>query len=153
MSRFGSIALLAVLGSIACSSDITAPTSASPADDLLITIAAPGACLVGDCDPITSPSTLGLITFTNTGNATVYIPACGPFAEPNVQQLVDGRWQLISPTGACFDNPRSIAVASHQSTQANTWFAPGVSRVTITVGRDSAMTTPAVSASASITVP
>jgi hypothetical protein len=152
--HFRSSMVLVVLGAFcACSSDIAAPTSPIPADGLLITVVAPGRCLVGGCDPVNSDAnTLGLITLENTSGAPVFVSACGTLPALGLQELVNGEWQFVGPAVACVSGPKSIAIAAHDSLRLNQFFAPGVWRMTVSVATTQTLEPLALGASASFTV-
>jgi hypothetical protein len=137
----------------ACSSGITTPTSPMPADGLSITVVAPGACLVGGCDPANSEAnTLGLITLENTSGAPVFVTPCGTLPALGLQQLVNGEWQFVGPAISCVSGPKSISIAAHGALRLNQFFAPGVWRMTVSVATSQTLEPLALSVSASFTV-
>ena len=139
---------------VGCSSDITAPTAAEPADGLLVTVAVPGQCVVGGCDPVSATvHTLGLITLANTSDATVFVAACGSVPALEEQQLVNGQWMSIGPAVTCLNGPPSMAIAGHANLLTNAFFAAGARRMAITVSTNQALSGSAASASASFIVP
>lgn len=140
-----------IAAAAACSSDATAPTIATPADGLVVRLAVPGHCIVGGCDPITTGTTLGLITLANTSAGTLFVPDCGSFPALETQQLVNGKWQFVEVEFVCVAGPRAIAIAAHDSLRVNQWFSPGTWRVTIGVGTDS-LNDAALSTSAAVVV-
>src|SRR5690242_17754124 len=75
---------------------------ATPANGLLVSVAIPGPCLVGGCDPVSTEfNHLGLITLTNTGTQKVFVPLCGPLPAMDTQQFVDGKWVNVGPAVSC----------------------------------------------------
>lgn len=146
--------LAAVFAVAACSKDITGPTAAVVADDVVITATVPGSCMNGlACDPF-SPSytTLGLITVRNNGTAAAYLRTCGSTVSMTEQQLVNGQWQAVGPAVLCAQGPVSIALAAGDSIQSNWWFGPGTWRLAIGVAPAADLTGEALDASASFVV-
>lgn len=144
-----SLAFLTVVG--ACSTDMTAPGGAMPANGLLVSLAVPGRCLVGGCDPFSVQlNRLGLVTLTNTGNAKVFLPLCGSAPEIGQQQFVNGQWVSMAIGYACVAGPVSKVILPHDSLQLNMWFGTGTWRAVIGAAADTLLTTQALSASAPV---
>jgi hypothetical protein len=148
-----SIALGAIATLCACSSGLTTPTSPMPADGLSITVAAPGACLVGGCDTANSEAnTLALITLENMSGAPVFVTPCGTLPALGFQQFVNGEWQFVGPAVSCVSGPKSISIAAHDSLRLNQFVAPGVWRITLSVATSPTLEPLALSVSGSFTV-
>src|SRR5258705_154278 len=97
-SRFIAFLCVALFALTACEHVPTAPLGAMPVHGVLITVAMPGRCLVGGCDPPGGDRTnLGLVTVVNSGVSTAYLHACGQYAAMHEQQLVDGQWTNVGP--------------------------------------------------------
>ena len=144
-----SVAFLSVVAG--CSSDMTAPGGATPAHGLLVSLAVPGRCLVGGCDPFSAQlNRLGLVTLTNTGNAKVFLPLCGSAPELREQQFVNGQWVGMVIDYACVAGPVSKVILPHDSLQLNMWFGTGTWRAVIGAAADTMLTTQALSASAPV---
>lgn len=146
-------ALLGMIGG--CSGgDLTGPNDvAMPAHGLLLSVAVPGRCLVGGCDPVnTQTNQLGLITLTNTGTQNVYVPLCGPLPAMTTQQFVYGEWVNVGPVASCVFGPPSMVIAPHDSVQFNQFFAIGIWRMNVGAATDTALVTEGLSISAPLVV-
>lgn len=153
MHRSVRFLLAAVFAVAACSNDITGPTAAVVADDVVITATVPGSCRPGvACDPISPSYTLGLITVRNNGTAAAYLRTCGSTVRLTEQQLVNGQWQAVGPAITCAVGPVSIALAAGDSIQSNWWFAPGTRRLALGVAPTADLSGEALAASASFVV-
>ena len=137
-----------------CGGNLVGPNDiAMPANGLLVSLAIPGPCLVGGCDPANSESThLGLITLTNTGSEKVFVPLCGPLPAMGTQQFVDGKWVNVGPAVLCAAGPPSMAIAPHDSLRFNQFFAIGVWRLGLGAATDTALVDEALSQSAAVVV-
>lgn len=138
-----------------CSSNgVDGPSDvATPANGVLLSLSVPGRCLVGGCDPVDAEfSHLGLITLTNTGAQSAYVPLCGTLPALGTQQFVNGEWINVGPAISCAFGPRSKVIAPHDSLQLNSFYAIGIWRVSVGVATDTALVTEALSTSAPITV-
>lgn len=88
---------------VACT-DSTSPAIVS--HGVVITIAVPGRCLVGGCDPVSlNVSHLGLVTIRNTATTTAYLQQCGPGPALSAQQFVNGQWVNFGPAISCTNAP------------------------------------------------
>ena len=147
---FTVIALLA-----GCSSgDLAILTEvATPANGLLVSVAVPGQCLVGGCDPVSGEANrLGLITLTNTGSEKVFVPLCGTLPAMGTQQLVDGKWVNVGPVASCVFGPPSMVIAPHDSLRFNSFYAAGIWRLSVGAATDTALVNEALSTSAPVIV-
>lgn len=144
-----SLAFLSVVGG--CSSDMTAPGGAMPANGLLVSLAVPGRCLVGGCDPFSAQlNRLGLVTLTNTENAKVFLPLCGSAPVIGEQQFVNGQWVGMPINYACVAGPISKVILPHDSLQLNMWFGTGTWRAVIGAAADTMLRTQELSTSAPV---
>ncbi len=150
------LSLFVLLGLIsACTNnDIAGPTdTATPANGLVLTLAVPGRCVVGGCDPVSGAvDHLGLITLTNTGTAKVFLPLCGTLPAFGTQQFVDGKWVNVGPAVACAFGPRSTVIAPHDSLQFNSFFAIGIWRMVVGAATDTALVNEGLATSAPVVV-
>ena len=155
MTARGGYALILLALIAACSSgDLSNLTGvATPANGLLVSVAVPGPCLVGGCDPVsTELNHLGLITLTNTGSGKVFVPLCGTLPAMGTQQLVNGKWVNVGPAASCVAGPPSMVIAPHDSLRFNQFFAVGVWRMSVGAATDTALVNEALSTSASTVV-
>lgn len=145
---------VALLASAAGCGDMVGPSNvAVPAHALLVSIAVPGRCIVGGCDPIsTELNRLGLVTLANTGSAKVFIRLCGGAPAIGEQQFVNGQWINVGPAITCAVGPTSKAIAPNDSVQINMWFGVGTWRLNLGVAADTALATEALSVSAPVLV-
>lgn len=138
---------------VSCGGEMTTPQLATPAHGLLVTVAVPGKCLVGGCDPANSEQDrLGLVTLTNTGSAFVFVPICGTLPAIQEQQFVNGQWVNVGPAVSCAFGPLSRSIAPRDSLQMNVFFGAGTWRMTVGAAVDSLLATEMVSASAAVDV-
>lgn len=137
-----------------CSGDLAGPNDvAMPANGLLVSLAIPGRCLVGGCDPANSESNhLGLITLSNTGSEKVFVPLCGPLPAMDTQQFVKGKWVNVGPAVSCVAGPPSMVIAPHDSLRFNRFFAIGVWRLGVGASTDTTLVNEALSTSAAVVV-
>ena len=111
----------ALLLLVACRREIAAPLGANPVHEVLISVAVPGRCLVGGCDPPSADRTnLGLVRVLNAGSSTAYLEACGQQAAIVEQQFLNGAWAFVGPAIACV-NDRTRTPDSGRSAGANGW--------------------------------
>src|SRR3954466_15233563 len=96
------IRIVAVLVALAaCSGDIAGPVAAHPAHSVVVTVTAPGPCLVGGCDPFSvDATTLALIRIVNTGSSIAYLATCGTSVAIAEEQFVNGKWVWVGPAVA-----------------------------------------------------
>ena len=139
----------------ACAQDVTAPGGAITVHGVLITVAMPGRCLVGGCDPPGAGRTnLGLVTVLNTGTSTAYLEACGLQAAMEEQQFVNGQWVFAdNPAISCPNTPGPITLAAGDSIQANWFFAAGLRRIVLGDAGAVNLSDESLGASAPIAVP
>jgi hypothetical protein len=138
----------------ACGTNVTAPLSANPVHDVLISVTIPGQCIVGGCDPPGGGRTnLALVTVTNTGSTTAYLQACGQQSAMAEQQLINGAWVNVGPAITCPVTPGPIALAAGQSIHSNWFFATGRRRMVVGVGGLPSLADAALDTSASFDVP
>lgn len=146
------VSLIVLVGG--CSGDLAGPTNvAMPSNGLLVSVAVPGQCLVGGCDPANAEQNhLGLITLTNTGSTNVFVPLCGPLPAMGTQQFVDGRWVNVGPVASCVFGPPSMVIAPHDSLRFNSFFAIGIWRLSVGAATDTALVHEGLSTSAPVVV-
>ena len=145
-----SLTLLVLLGG--CNSNGLTDV-ATPANGLLVSLAIPGECLVGGCDPVsTDANHLGLITLTNTGTEEVFVPLCGTLPAMGTQQFVGGRWINVGPVAVCVAGPPSMVIAPHDSLRFNRFFAVGIWRMSVGAATDTALVNEGLSTSAPVNV-
>jgi hypothetical protein len=148
-----SVAGVAALSMAACSNDVE-PLTATSVHGVVITVAVPGRCLVGGCDPASSEATiLGLVRVVNTGPAATYLALCGPHPAFGEQQLVGGKWSNIGPAISCVFGPASGPLAPGDSIRINEFFAAGRRRLVLTVASVPSMADAALATSAAFDVP
>lgn len=146
-----SASLLGLL--LGCGSGPAAPDVAVPADGLLISVTAPGPCLIGGCDRVNlDATTLALVTLSNTSGTTVFLAMCGTAPAIAAQQLIDGKWQFIGGAIACPFGPSSKPLAPNDSIQLNAFYGSGTFRLDLAVAADEQLSTEAESISAPFTV-
>jgi hypothetical protein len=144
----------ALLLLVACRREIAAPLGANPVHEVLISVAVPGRCLVGGCDPPSADRTnLGLVRVLNAGSSTAYLEACGQQAAIVEQQFLNGAWAFVGPAIACPNTPGPIALAPGDSIQANWFFASGLRRIVLGVAATLNMSDEALDTSAAVAIP
>jgi len=135
---------------VACT-DSTSPAIVS--HGVVITVAVPGRCLVGGCDPVSADfSHLGLVTIRNTARTTAYLRQCGPGPALSEQQFVNGQWVNVGPAISCTSAPGPLTLAPGDSLQSNWMFGTGEWRMVLGVATQASMSDEALDASASITI-
>lgn len=146
--------LVGSLALAACGRELTAPQGPVTAHDVTITVAMPGHCIVGGCDPPSSiANNLGLVTVRNAGTATAYVQACGTYSALREEQLLSGQWVMVGPAVMCPMTPGPIVLAAGDSILTNWFFAAGRRRIVVGVAGRLDMSDEALAASSAFDVP
>lgn len=144
------VSILLAMTIAACGgSDLTSPT---PAHEVVLTMAAPGPCVSGRCDPGGNDDVLALIQIVNHGTATAYLQACGASIALDTQQFINGAWEFIGTGVACAFPSTPIALAAGDTLQTNGSFGPGRWRVTLGVAGAADMSDEALATSGTVIV-
>lgn len=137
----------------ACAGDATAPLDGHTAHGVAITVTAPGACLVGGCDPPGPGLTLSLVSIVNSGSVPAYLHACGTQLAASDQKVEGDAWVDVDDAVECGVTPGPIALAAGDSLRMNWWFSPGTHRVLLGVSSTESEVDEAQAMSAGFTLP
>jgi len=145
------ITMLALVGG--CSGGDNLTGVATPANGLLLSLAVPGPCIVGGCDPVSADfNHLGLITLTNTGSERVFVPLCGPLPAIGTWQFLNEKWVNVGPAVSCVFGPSSMVIAPHDSVRFNAFYGVGIWRVSVGAATDTALVHEGLSISAPVAI-
>jgi hypothetical protein len=144
------VAMLLPLTIAACrGSELISPI---PAHSVVLTMAAPGPCVSGTCDPGGNNDVLALIRIVNHGTATAYLQACGARIALETQQFVNGAWVSAGLGVACAFPSTPIALAPGDTIQTNENLTPGRWRVTLGVASGADLSDEALATSGAVIV-